>query len=174
MTQIPQDRPVAPPGWYADGRGQLRWWDGRAWTEARIDTGGAVTTGGGPDSGSSDRTWAVLSHLSFFVFPVVAVIVIRLTVGKESALVRHHSSEALNAQISFGVLWNVFAGIYLATFLANPRDQPLAVLLTVFLLMFLTGAASTVLSIIGAVQASRGQFWRYPLLWRPVRGAVRP
>nr|WP_295693244.1 DUF4870 domain-containing protein [Lapillicoccus sp.] len=137
-------------------------------------TGNAVSSGGAQDSGNVDRTWAVLSHLSFFVLPLVAVIVIRLTVGKQAALVRHHSSEALNAQICFGVLWNVFGGIYLAALLTRPQDPPFAVLFTVFILMLLTAAGSTVMSIIGAVQASQGRFWRYPVLWRPVRGAVRP
>ena len=94
--------------------------------------------------------------------------------GKEAALVRHHSSEALNAQISFGILWNALGVVYLAAFFANPHDQPLAVILTVFPLLFLTIAGFTVFSIIGAVQASRGRFWRLPLLWRPVRGSVRP
>ncbi len=94
--------------------------------------------------------------------------------GKQAALVRHHSSEALNAQICFGVLWNVFGGIYLAALLTRPQDPPFAVLFTVFILMLLTAAGSTVMSIIGAVQASQGRFWRYPVLWRPVRGAVRP
>lgn len=174
MSQTPQDRPIAPPGWYADARGQLRWLDGGEWTSARIDTGSAVPPGSSQDTGSTDRTWAVLSHLSFFVLPLVAVIVIRLTVGKQAALVRHHSSEALNAQISYAIIWNVLGAIYLTSFLANPQDQPLGVVLTVIALMFLTAAGATVLSIIGAVRASQGRFWRYPLLWRPVRGAVRP
>ncbi|WP_146828447.1 DUF2510 domain-containing protein [Aeromicrobium flavum] len=25
--------PITPPGWYDDGHGQLRWWDGSRWTE---------------------------------------------------------------------------------------------------------------------------------------------
>lgn len=85
MTQMPQDRPVAPPGWYPGAQGRLRWWDGRAWTAARIDTSGAVhtvvstqDTGSTQDTSSTDRAWAVLSHLSFLLLPLVAVIVIRL------------------------------------------------------------------------------------------------
>ncbi|MBC9226324.1 DUF2510 domain-containing protein [Aeromicrobium sp. 636] len=26
-------RPITPPGWYDDGHGQLRWWDGSQWTQ---------------------------------------------------------------------------------------------------------------------------------------------
>lgn len=33
------------PGWYDDGGGAMRWWDGSAWTEHVADTGGAASDG---------------------------------------------------------------------------------------------------------------------------------
>ena len=27
--------PMSPPGWYPDGTGNMRWWDGTMWTEHR-------------------------------------------------------------------------------------------------------------------------------------------
>lgn len=28
-----ENKPAVAPGWYNDGGGLMRWWDGRAWTE---------------------------------------------------------------------------------------------------------------------------------------------
>jgi hypothetical protein len=44
-------RPAAPAGWYDDGSGQLRWWDGHQWT-------GHLETAGAPPARSSHRWWA--------------------------------------------------------------------------------------------------------------------
>lgn len=42
--QIPSDPPATPSGWYDDGSGRQRWWDGLAWTEHRAPTKSARTT----------------------------------------------------------------------------------------------------------------------------------
>lgn len=33
MVRMDAPTPITPAGWYDDGRGQLRWWDGQRWTE---------------------------------------------------------------------------------------------------------------------------------------------
>jgi hypothetical protein len=53
-----------------------------------------------------ERTWALLSHLSFFVLFLVLAIVLRVTVGRRDPFTRHHTTEALNAQTWFLVVWN--------------------------------------------------------------------
>ena len=62
-----------PPGWYDDGSGAQRWWDGYAW---------------GPFAPVSNQTpeeagqlLAVLSWAGFFVFAVVLPLVVYLTEG---------------------------------------------------------------------------------------------
>ena len=44
-------RPAAPAGWYDDGSGRLRFWDGLQWT-------GRLETAGSPPARSSHRWWA--------------------------------------------------------------------------------------------------------------------
>jgi len=48
----------------------------------------------------------LLGHLTFFVMPLVPAIVLRGTVGRAGRFTRHHTTEALNAQIWFVVIWN--------------------------------------------------------------------
>lgn len=43
---------MVPPGWYDDGAGSLRWWDGTTWTEHTAP--GAPTAASGPDAGVTD------------------------------------------------------------------------------------------------------------------------
>lgn len=33
MVAMDAPRPITPPGWYDDGHGSLRWWDGAQWTQ---------------------------------------------------------------------------------------------------------------------------------------------
>jgi hypothetical protein len=33
MVTMDEPTPITPPGWYDDGHGHLRWWDGSQWTE---------------------------------------------------------------------------------------------------------------------------------------------
>ncbi len=155
--------PTGPPaGWYPDGSGHLRWWDGFAWTSTTMP------------QPQPDTTWAVLSHVSFLVMPVFAPLIIRLTAGKQDPFVRHHATEALNAQILFTILWNVLIGSLVITTAASPDDpNPPVLLYIAFPLAFLAGAVLLGTSVRGAVQASRRVWWRYPLSIRFVRGARR-
>jgi uncharacterized Tic20 family protein len=107
-----------------------------------------------------------LSHLGLLALYFVGPLVIRLTAGKDNVYVRHHSTEALNAQITFAIVWNLcgIGGVLLAAI----NDAFLFLLLGAgigFIWILTT-------SILGAVRAWRGVWWRYPGSLRLVRGAV--
>ena len=150
--------PSAPPGWYHDSAGTLRWWDGGQW---------APPTPPSPVySVDEPRTWAMLSHLGLLMLYFVGPLVIRLTIGKRNEFVRRHATEALNAQITFGVLWNLFALLAwgLAAITGNGAWHTLFAGMGLVFLWILTS------SIIGARAAWRGRPWRYPGAIRLVPG----
>ena len=149
---------LSPAGWYPDSSGGLWWWDGHAWDMTKQWSG-------------QERTWALLSHLSFFVLFLVSAIVLRVTVGRRDRFTRHHTAEALNAQIWFLVVWNA---LWIPLFLTSGdgADPPAWAWLGP-LFGFMAFLATAGLAIRGAVQASRGNWWRYPLPFRVVPGSVR-
>ena len=154
MEVVTETGPSAPPGWYDDGAGSLRWWDGSQW--------GPASPPQPDDSIGEPRTWAMLSHLGLLMLYFVGPLVIRQTIGKRDDFVRQHATEALNAPITFGILWNLSAllawGLTAAT--DNGKWQFLFAGMGLAFVWILTG------SIIGARAAWRGDAWRYP-------GAIR-
>jgi uncharacterized Tic20 family protein len=140
--------PTAPaPGWYPDPYGQVRWWDGANWGVAAAGTGT-----------SDPKTMAVLSHALCLVVGFIAPLVIYLTSGKNDPFVRHHSAESLNFSIT------VFIGslICIATMC----------IIIGFILLPVLIIGAYVFQIMGALAASRGEWWRYPINIRIVSGAV--
>ena len=83
---------------------------------------------------------------------------------------RHHTAEALKAQIWFLVVWNaVMLPLILTS--GDGAEPPVWVWFGP-LLEFLAGVSTVGLAIRGAVQASRGNWWRYPLPFRVVPGSL--
>jgi len=105
-----------------------------------------------PMRADEERTWALLCHLSYFVLGLIAPIIVMLTLGNRSQYVRYHAVEALNFHITCWI-----AGIASALLIL--------ILIGIVLLpvVFLFGA---IFSIIAAVQAYQGQYYRYPLSLR--------
>jgi uncharacterized protein len=96
--------------------------------------------------------WAVLCHLSYVVLGIIGPLLVMLTLGTRSTYVRHHAVAALNfhitaaiAAVATGLLIIVIIGLFLL---------PLVLLV------------GLVLSIVAAVQAHRGQLYRYPVTLR--------
>jgi uncharacterized Tic20 family protein len=147
----------APAGWYPDSSGAPRWWDGHAWDMAKRGSG-------------QERTWALLSHLSFFVLFLVPAIVLRVTVGRQDPFTRHHTTEALNAQIWFAVVWNAL----LLPLILTSRDggDPPGWVFIGMPLAFVAFLSTAGLAVRGSVQAGRGIWWRYPVPFRFVPGSV--
>jgi hypothetical protein len=155
---------TTPPGWYHDGTA-LRWWDGSAW--------GPYAPAMARDPVQEGKTLAVISHFGMFACWFVLPLVIRLTGGRDNEYVRHHSTEALNFMITTGFIYVLasgfwFVGIVLSV--ANDGDGPPA-FLAFMPLLWLLQAGVLAFSIIGAVRASQGVWWRYPISIRFVRGA---
>jgi uncharacterized Tic20 family protein len=101
----------------------------------------------------NDRLWSVLSHLSAllgvgFILPLVVYLVMR----RESEYVSANAREALNFHISV-LIYCLFC-------------VPLVFILIGIPLLIVIGLGSIILAIIGAVKASDGGCYRYPLTLR--------
>jgi len=101
---------------------------------------------------STDRTWAVLAHLSIFVLALAFPLVVALSKGERSAYVGHQAVEALNFQTT------VLLALLLCTLTA-------AATIGLVLLPVVVGGA-LVLSLRAAASARRGAWHRYPLTLR--------
>ena|SRR5215213_138008 len=116
---------------------------------------------------SSTQTWEVLCHisaLSGYVLPIpfaniIGPLIVWMMKRDLSAGVDAHGREALNFQIS----WTIYA------ILLGIVGAILAVIIVGFLFFIVIGigiVAMIILTIIGAVKASNGELYRYPLTIR--------
>ncbi|HET9658004.1 MAG TPA: DUF4870 domain-containing protein [Kineosporiaceae bacterium] len=112
-----------------------------------------------PMNPPEERNWAMAAHLSSFVAAYVALgflgpLLVMLTAGGRSPFVRRHAVEALNFNLS--VLIYVIACVPLSLILIG-----IPMLLALAILYLVT-------TVQGAIAASRGQEYRYPLTIRLV------
>ncbi len=112
----------------------------------------AAVSSGYPDQ--TARNWGVGAHLSSFVAAWIALgflgpLTVLLVAGNTSPFVRRHAVEALN--------FNISALIYLAV------SAVLMLVLIGFVTMPLVGLLYLIFTIRGAMAASRGEDYRYPL-----------
>lgn len=104
----------------------------------------------------NDKIWSMLSHLSaLFGVGFILPLVVYLAMRRESEFVACNAREALNFHIS------VFIYVLCCV--------PLMFIIIGIPLAILIGLASLVFAIIGAVKASDGQCYHYPLTLRFVR-----
>lgn len=104
---------------------------------------------------SDDRTWAMLSHLSYFVFGIIGPIIIMVTKGKESPFVRDQAVEALNFHITLLI---AYAASFILIFVVVGIFTFIAVII-----------GGTVLAIMASIAGYRGQRYRYPVTLRLVK-----
>ncbi|HWG92809.1 MAG TPA: DUF4870 domain-containing protein [Mycobacteriales bacterium] len=102
-----------------------------------------------------DTTWALLGHLSWFVLALVGPLVVYLVKKDSSPYVRHHAAEALNFHITV-TLACIVSGV-------------LVLLLVGILLLAVVLLGASVLAVVAALKAARGELYRYPLTLRLVR-----
>ncbi|MCW2756764.1 MAG: hypothetical protein JWO46_510 [Nocardioidaceae bacterium] len=101
-----------------------------------------------------ERTWAWLSHASFFVLGIIGPLIVMLTRGKDSPFVRRHAVEALNFHLSVFIYSVVSAFLFL-------------ILIGILTLVATIGVAF-VCTILAIVKAANGEEYRYPLCIRMV------
>jgi len=109
-----------------------------------------------PQVTSDVRNWATLSHLSGFVLfvgipPALGPLVMWL-LRKDEPYAEYHAKEALNFQISF-MIWTALAAISILLLVG-------IILLPAVVITWL------VLTIKGALRASAGEYYRYPMTMR--------
>ncbi len=120
-------------------------------------TGHPVPPVGPPLRPEEERTWAVLAHALPLLVSFVAPLVIWLVLRGRGPFVEHHAKESLNFQIT---VLGVAAGTVVAAVITF---GPLA------FVPYLVLVAGAVLHVLGAVAASRGEWYRYPVSVRLVR-----
>jgi uncharacterized protein len=108
----------------------------------------------------SERTWSMASHLSGFLAAYIALgflgpLVCMLVIGDRSPFARRHAVEALNFNLSW-LIYCIVSGV-------------LTLVLVGWVLLAALGIAYVVLVILGAMAASRGEEYRYPLTIRFVK-----
>jgi len=104
----------------------------------------------------NDKVWSMLSHLSaLFGVGIILPLVVYLAMRNESEFVSANAKEALNFHIS--------GFLYILCWI------PLAFILVGVPLMVIIGLSSLILAIIGAVKASKGGCYHYPLTLRLVK-----
>jgi uncharacterized Tic20 family protein len=165
------------PGWYDDAGGAVRFWDGERWDDTQGPYPGqpgvppyappyAPPYGGAPYPAATPtdgRTMAMFAHLGVFVGGFIVPLIIYATVGKTDPFVRHHSSEALNFSLAYMLV--MFIGMilgFVTLFIG---------FIVILPLMLVAGVAHLIFSIQGAMKASAGEWWRYPVSIRFVSGA---
>ena len=102
-----------------------------------------------PMSPQDEKLWATLTHISGILFYWVAPLIAYLVLRDRGPFIRQHTAAALNFQLTAMIGWLVggvlsFFGIGLLLILA------LGVLVIVF-------------SILAAVAANNGQYYKYPI-----------
>ena len=110
-----------------------------------------------PLSPSDERLWSTLIHIGGIFFSFVPALVGYLVLKDRGPFVRAHSTTALNFQLtvliaSFAA--GIVSGILFATFIFAPVG---------FLLILAVGVYLVVFSVIAAIAANKGEFYRYPL-----------
>ncbi|WP_336923625.1 DUF4870 domain-containing protein [Aquipuribacter sp. SD81] len=143
-----------------------------ALSDAPAPAAGTYPGGRGPAplTPADETTWSTVGHLSWLAgslvgLPVLGPLVLWLVLRERGPFVRHHLTDALNFQLSLMVYALGLAVV-----------GGLGTLLTVGLLLpalvvavLAVAVLGVVLTVVAAVAAARGEWYRYPLTLRVVR-----
>lgn len=103
-----------------------------------------------PDS--DERLWAALAHLSYFVLPVFGTLIIWMIKKDASPFVDDQAKEALNFHLTLIIGSFVFA-----------------ITLILIPLVFVWALVAFVLAIMAAIDANKGNHYRYPWILRLIK-----
>jgi uncharacterized protein len=106
---------------------------------------------------SDEKTWALIAHFGGIVVGFIAPLVALLVKGNESPTVRAHAVEALNFQITWGVvlILTVILGVCSFGILS--------------FLPLLAWIVIVVFCILAGMKANEGQLYTYPMTLRLVK-----
>jgi uncharacterized Tic20 family protein len=102
-----------------------------------------------PMSPEDQRLWATLTHIGGIFFNFIAPLVAYLVLRDRGGFVREHTRVALNFHITMGIAYVV--GSLTSVFGVG------------VLIVLAAGIVSLIFSIMAAIAANQGQFYRYPL-----------
>ncbi|MBB1197559.1 DUF4870 domain-containing protein [Curtobacterium sp. MCLR17_043] len=100
-------------------------------------------------SPEDQRLWATLTHIGGIFFNFIAPLVAYLVLRDRGGFVREHTRVALNFHITMGIAYVV--GSLTSVFGVG------------VLIVLAAGIVSLIFSIMAAIAANQGQFYRYPL-----------
>jgi uncharacterized protein len=157
MSMQPPPQGSPPPGWYPQA-GAQRYWDGMQWTQHMAPLARS----------SSSNTWAVMSHLPVggFIIPLLALLI----EGPKDDYVKYHSTESLNFHITTMIV--AFGGMFVAFGLAAvTKGIGILIFIPLWFALFL---GPIIFGILGMLAANRGDYYRYPVAFRFIKGPTAP
>lgn len=102
-----------------------------------------------------EKLWATLIHLGGILFWIVPALVGYLVLKDRGPFIREHTRAALNFQITMAIVL-VASGL-------------LSVIIIGAITGFAAGVVIVIFSIIAAVAANRGQYYKYPLTFEFIK-----
>ena len=155
--------PPPPPGYAQQPGGHYppQWsWPGQPAAQGQFHPPGPYAPGGARISPADERTWAGAAHWSALIASLVFLaflgpLLVLLVKGGDSPFVRRQAVESLNFQLTI--------------LIAAAVSFALAFVVVGLLLLPLVGLAWLVFTVLGAVKASSGEDYRYPVSLRMVR-----
>jgi len=106
-------------------------------------------------SPQDERTWSLLAHIGTIALGFIAPLIVLLVQGEKSPMVRAHSVESLNFQITVTIGYVV--------------SSVLMIVLIGFVTFFALWIGAIVFAILATIAASKGLPYKYPLTLRLVK-----
>ena len=125
-----------------------------------------------PLSPAEEKQWSIITHLASLFFPLIAAAVMYFLFRDRGPFVRAHVTTAWNFQLTVAIasgLGFVFAfGSFFITLFSLPQSGAgmppgMGFFFVGYFLIMAVQLLNWVFSIIAAVAASRGVFYRYPI-----------